>query len=137
MRVQARGGLVEQQDLRLAEQRRSEREPPPGPVRACADSAVGHGLQAGALERLVRIAAPGARGRQRRVRARGPAGMEAVAVEHAADPAVVCARPDVGRARPNRIRSVVVFPAPFGPRKPHTLPSGTVNESPSSAVVRP
>ena len=86
VRVQPRGGLVEQQDLGLAEQRRGEREPPPGPVRARADPAVGHGLQAGALERLVGIAAPGACGRQRELVVRGAAGMEAVAVEHAADP---------------------------------------------------
>src|SRR6185503_17132883 len=29
---------------------------------------------------------------------------------------------------PERIRSVVVFPAPLGPRNPVTSPSGTVNE---------
>ena len=45
-------------------------------------------VQAGALERLVGIAAPGARGRQRELGVRGPAGMEAVTVEHPADPAV-------------------------------------------------
>ena len=32
------------------------------------------------------------------------------------------------------MRSVVVFPAPFGPRKPVTVPGSSVKESPSTAV---
>ena len=39
--------------------------------------------------------------------------------------------------RPSRQRIVVVLPAPFGPRKPKTPPSGTARSSPSTARVRP
>ncbi len=42
-------------------------------------------------------------------------------------------RPADGRARPRRQRIVVVFPEPFGPRKPNTPPAGTDR---SSAVDR-
>ena len=36
------------------------------------------------------------------------------------------ARPPVARVRPASSRSVVVFPAPFGPSSPNTDPAGTV-----------
>ena len=44
-----------------------------------------------------------------------------------------------GSARRGRaaMRSVVVFPAPFGPRKPVTLPASTLNDSSSTAVTSP
>src|SRR5215475_13592016 len=45
------------------------------------------------------------------------------------------ARPEVAVTSPSRIRSVVVLPAPFGPRKPNTWPASTVRSSPASAVV--
>src|SRR5512136_2007238 len=35
------------------------------------------------------------------------------------------------------MRMVVVFPAPFGPRKPRISPFSTRNETPSTAVARP
>jgi hypothetical protein len=45
---------------------------------------------------------------------------------------------DRGRARVGRgqarIRSVVVLPAPFGPRNPVTAPAGTANERSSTAA---
>src|SRR5207247_3008124 len=41
--------------------------------------------------------------------------------------------PAVGSRTVPRIRIVVVFPAPFGPRKPNTLFSGTVKETLSMA----
>ncbi|RDL09347.1 hypothetical protein DER30_2756 [Streptomyces sp. HB202] len=41
--------------------------------------------------------------------------------------------PDVGSMRPISIRIVVVFPEPLGPRKPKTLPAGTVRSRPSTA----
>src|SRR5205814_5646714 len=41
--------------------------------------------------------------------------------------------PDVGNSSPASIFSVVVFPAPFGPRKPTTSPGAIVNETPSTA----
>ena len=84
MRVEAGRGLVEQQDVRLGQQRGGEREPPARPERARADPAAGDRCQARALESLVRVAAAGAGGGERELVARGAAGMEAVAVQHAA-----------------------------------------------------
>ena len=46
-------------------------------------------------------------------------------------------RPAVGSSSPAIIRIVVDFPAPFGPRKPVTMPGRTVTVSPSTASVRP
>src|SRR6202165_4516359 len=45
------------------------------------------------------------------------------------------AEPDVGRIRPSNMRSVVVFPAPFGPRNPKTSPRCTSRSSESRAVI--
>src|SRR3954447_26166832 len=35
------------------------------------------------------------------------------------------------------MRTSVVLPAPFGPRRPKTIPSGTSRSTPASAVVEP
>src|SRR2546430_15780669 len=43
------------------------------------------------------------------------------------------ASPLVGYSRPESIFSVVVLPAPFGPRKPTTSPGSISNEIPSTA----
>ena len=45
--------------------------------------------------------------------------------------------PVSGSTRPKIARIAVVFPAPFGPRKPSMRPRSTVNEQPSSAVTGP
>src|SRR6476646_12010757 len=45
--------------------------------------------------------------------------------------------PLVGSSRPRIIRIVVDFPAPFGPRKPVTVPGRTVNVRSETAVVGP
>src|SRR5687767_303234 len=45
--------------------------------------------------------------------------------------------PDVGRSIPAIIRSVVVLPAPFGPRNPNSSPFGTTRSSESTAVKEP
>src|SRR4051812_27408895 len=47
------------------------------------------------------------------------------------------AMPSVALTRPSRIRSVVVFPAPFGPRKAVMCPRSTVKERSSTATVDP
>ena len=47
------------------------------------------------------------------------------------------AEPAVGRRNPISSRSVVVLPAPFGPRKPSTSPARTSSVSRSSASSRP
>ena len=43
------------------------------------------------------------------------------------------ASPPVGWSRPESILSVVVLPAPFGPRKPTRSPGAISNEMPSTA----
>ena len=48
-----------------------------------------------------------------------------------------CAEPLSGRSSVVSARTAVVLPAPFGPSNPSTLPSATVNDTPSSARVRP
>src|SRR5262245_3435284 len=45
--------------------------------------------------------------------------------------------PLVGAVRPSSIRSVVVLPAPLGPRKPVTRPGPTSKLNPSTAVTGP
>ena len=84
VRVEARGGLVEQEDVRLGQQRGGEREATARPERAGADLALGDGFEAGAGERLVGVAAARSARREGELVARGPPGMEAVAVEDAA-----------------------------------------------------
>jgi hypothetical protein len=49
----------------------------------------------------------------------------------------ISAVPSVGGMKPVRIRIVVVFPAPFGPRKPTTSPFSTLNETSSTATRSP
>jgi hypothetical protein len=45
--------------------------------------------------------------------------------------------PELGRMRPTSMRIVVVFPAPFGPRKPKTSPGSISNETPETIVLSP
>src|SRR5436309_5486870 len=45
--------------------------------------------------------------------------------------------PDVGLIRPTSMRIVVVFPAPFGPRKPKISPRCSSNETLSTMVLSP
>src|SRR5215211_7299405 len=47
------------------------------------------------------------------------------------------ALPEVGWSSPRIMRIVVVLPAPFGPRKPVTMPGSMVQVSSSTARVRP
>ena len=137
MRVEARGGLVEQQDVRLREQRRGEREAPAGPYEHAPILRSGDRLQTGGLQRFVGVPRLARGGGEDELVAGGAARVEAVAVQHAAHAAGRVRAASVALARPSRMRSVVVFPAPLGPRNPHTLPSGTANDSPSTAAVRP
>src|SRR5438105_893298 len=48
-----------------------------------------------------------------------------------------CAVPEVGRSRVVSIRTSVVFPAPFGPRRPYVSPGRTSNVTALSAIVSP
>lgn len=45
--------------------------------------------------------------------------------------------PGIGRSSPMRMRMVVDWPAPFGPRKPVTVPGAIVKLSKCTAVVSP
>jgi hypothetical protein len=45
------------------------------------------------------------------------------------------ASPEVGGARPRRIRTAVVFPAPFAPRRETSSPGRIVRSIPFSATV--
>src|SRR5204863_6956164 len=47
------------------------------------------------------------------------------------------ARPVSGSSSVARIRTSVVLPAPFGPSRPKTMPSGTSRSTPARAVVDP
>ena len=58
-------------------------------------------------------------------------------LELAVGQAVDVAVPEVGSARPSSMRSVVVLPAPFGPRKPSTRPGSALKLSPSTARFVP
>ena len=49
----------------------------------------------------------------------------------------IVAAPDVGRTRPSSMRSVVVLPAPFGPRNPVTRPGATSKDRSSTARTGP
>ena len=49
----------------------------------------------------------------------------------------IVTRPALGGVRPVIIRRVVDFPAPFGPRKPVTVPGRHENETSSTAVWPP
>src|SRR5580692_8637696 len=47
------------------------------------------------------------------------------------------AEPEVGAINVPRVRTVVVLPAPLGPRKPNTSPRNTSKETSEKAVRRP
>ena len=49
----------------------------------------------------------------------------------------IVADPAVGATRPVIIRIVVVLPAPFGPRKPVTVPGSRVKDTSSTTVRSP
>jgi hypothetical protein len=78
------------------------------------------------------------------VRAGAAAGDDRLGVQQRADPVQrraqagvrlpsTSARPWSGRSRPSSTRSEVDLPAPFGPRKPVTVPGRAVKLSPSTA----
>src|SRR5206468_803923 len=48
-----------------------------------------------------------------------------------------CTHPPVAGRRPSITFSVVVLPAPFGPRSANTVPAGTTRFTPCSTSIRP
>jgi hypothetical protein len=80
--------------------------------------------------------------------AAGTAGMEVGCFEYRTHPAAGLrevrvglaennARPLVGVASPSNMRSVVVLPAPFGPRNPVIVPSSSSKDRSSTATTPP
>ena len=145
------GRLVEHEHLRVAEQRRGQAEALPHAQRVAADLALAGIAQPDQLEHLV--GAPsrqaGGRAQDAQVVACGASRVEARRLERGADDAQRGVQPRVrqrrrsSRARqsgapdPSTMRSVVVLPAPFGPRKPVTEPGSTVKLSRSTARILP
>ena len=150
-RVQPGGRLVEHQQLDLGGERGDQRDLLPvalgvvarplgrvevealdqlrAPVRA--DAAVHLGEHVDAL--AAAEARPQASRRRARRRAAG-AGVPRAAT--GSRPNRLTSPPDL-RISPSRIRIVVDFPAPLGPRKPCTSPRWTSRSSPSSAAKSP
>ena len=151
LRVEAVGGLVEDEHLGIAEQRRCEAEAlahpervalhaPPARLSPCRPAraprrrvTAGCHRPAASTRRWFRPERPGARRTSRAGRRPvGPAG-------RARDTA--CRErwfvPAVGRTSPRIARIVVDFPAPFGPRKPVIVPGFTENVRSSTASVEP
>ena len=150
-RVEAVGGLVEHEQLRVAEQRRGDpqtllhaervlrrtcrrrgRRARPG--RAPPGSGPGRGRPASRARGGSRCRSDRARKRESRsARRRGRGRTQA-------RPGSRRARfplPAVGATSPSSIAIVVVLPAPFGPMKPATTPAGTSRLTPSTTSRLP
>jgi hypothetical protein len=119
-RVEAVGGLVEQQQPRPADQAGGEPEPLAHALGVVGDRLVGAVAQLHGLQHLVDLGAANAQVAveprllhdARDARQRGLAVGQRIAPE---DSRIV---PAPGRTRPSSMRIVVVFPAPLGPMKP-------------------
>ena len=127
------GGLVEQQQLGLAQQRRGDPQALAHPVRVAADAIP---RPVGELDRVQRGVDPRRRARRRRTRpaargCAGPSGMGRTSAPRRTRPRPSSARtvtcgsrpnrrtdPSVGRIRPSIIRSDVVFPGAVGSEVP-------------------
>ena len=150
-RIEAVGGLVEDQDLGVAEQCVGEPQALAHAERVLADTPPGRRLvEADELQQRVdalRRHAHGVGGDGERLAAAAP-GVLGGRVEQDAD---ASARASAGRGsarrgsvpwplsgceRPTSIRIVVVLPAPLGPRKPVTVPGSQRNVT-SQTTVRP
>ena len=150
-RVQARGRLVEDQQLDVGRQRGDQRD-----LLAVAlgvGAALLGRVELEALEQLrpARLVQPAAQARRAgrsprrrsgsatasRRRGRRRAGGAGRSRRATGSPSSRRAAPPSARNSPSRTRIVVDLPAPLGPRKPWTSPSATSRSSPSSARVRP
>ena len=131
-RVEPGRRLVEQQELRVAQQRRRDAEPLAHPVRVAADAVLAAIAQLDHVEHLVdagRLDATVEVGEQPQVASPGEVRIEARPFDEAGDTVErtrtvdqrVAAEEPCGARRsarisPSSMRSDVVFPAPFGPR---------------------
>ena len=148
--VQPVRGLVQDQDLRFAQQRRREREPLLHPQRELAHAPGRERRHAGGLEHAVdptRAEAALDRddpqmvaGRPARVEAgelQGGSDLRERSLERDVGRSSTNVSPWVGAASPRRTRIVVDLPAPFGPRNPVTDPCGTAKLRSWTATVSP
>ena len=149
--VEAVGGFVEDEDLGVAQQSGGEGEPLAHPEGELPDTAVGGLGQVDEVEDLVDPVGCGAAGKggDAEVVAGGAPRVGEGRLQGGADhmerldQVGVAAPVDRGRAlrsastRPRSMRSVVVLPAPLGPRNPTTLPCSTVKLTWSTAVRSP
>ncbi len=152
--VEPAGRLVEVDDPRLVEQRPGDGDPLSHPLREAADPPVGGIGQAHDLEVSLDRRPQGGIGQAvqapvvGQVLAGGQPVVEAGALGQDAgegpDRGVVRAKLQVrdarrsrrsGAIRPARIRTVVVLPAPFGPRSPKTCPAGISNDRSCTATT--
>ncbi len=138
LRVQAVRRLVQDQQLRTAEQRAGQPEPLPHAQRVGPDRSLADTGQADLLEDLVDPVPPGAPRRRRdRTRPATPGSPGRTGARSAAGPSIsaptrgstcrpargirspsTSTSPLVASTRPSSIRTVVVLPEPFAPRKP-------------------
>jgi hypothetical protein len=153
-RVEPRGGLVEEEHLGVVEQR-------PGQSHSLAET-IGQGA-AGIVSPLSQVDGPHSAvdtagrvghlvevGEALEVLDHAVAQVQAGRLGHDRDPsadlhtvlrteryAATVAAPEVGAMRVPSVRTIVVFPAPFGPRKPNTSPWPTSKVTSAKAVRAP
>ena len=145
--------LVEEQHLRVVDERHRDVQPPLHPARVAARDPVGRVRQPEALEQLAarRSSAPPAHAveltLEPEVLAAGGLDVDPRALrdhaDRAADPVGLRdhvdprdgGRPSSGCASVVRIFTAVDLPAPLGPSSPKIVPGSTANDSPSSAVT--
>ena len=148
--VEAVDRLVEQQHLRVAQQRAGDAEPlahaqreraarrrgdlgEPDGVRAPRPRGTRDAVAAGHRQQVV---AGGAAGVDRSASSSAPTSRSGCSRSAYARPSIR-AVPDVGGSRPRIIRMVVDLPAPFGPRNPVTCPARMSTDRPYTAVLVP
>ena len=152
-RVEAGERLVEDEQLRVVDERRAQLDAllvavrqrlelvplavgqaqpgePAGGRRGCFLAPASRG--AGRSSSAARRRASGGRGRAARACSRSGAGSPGRSAGRASS-----VSPLSGVARPKMQRIVVVLPAPLGPRKPTIRPGRAVNEAPSRATTSP
>ncbi len=148
--VQAVDGLVEEQHLRVAEERRRDAEPLAHAEREALRAPLGHVLEADHAQDLVHPLRrdAGELGEREQMAARAPAAVHGLGVQERAHlPRRVRQLPDgwppivtwpaEGWSSPRIIRIVVDLPEPLGPRKPVTTPGLTRKERSYTAVLAP
>ena len=134
----------------VAEQRRRESEALAHPERVALDAPVRGVGQLDQCEDLIdaRVRERDGAAERTQMVATGATRMEVGRLEHRADatcrfvelvvrPTEDQCLPRVGAAKPSKTRSVVVLPAPLGPRNPVIVPGSRANDKSSTAVTVP